>query len=279
MPITRFKNISSSELDKVVWRYLTFPKYISLLSYGALWFSKLNILQDKYEGILPKLIDAEMRAEHEKYKQHFDPSMHKQIDEMNDCNVRDGKELTVASCWFAADTESERMWREYARDAEGLAIKSSIRSISQYVNCDPQISEIGKVKYVDLSTYSMSAYEANQAHERAFLKSLEYEHEQEVRIVTMSVRGPMCVGMDGALLGEEDWKGAGMNNFDNPGLYIQANLRGLIHSTVLAPGATRWFELMIKHIAQRGGLGPVERSSLDKPVSQLQAKDSRQSLS
>jgi len=51
----KIKNIDENELDNVVWRYLTFPKFISLLAYGALWFSKLNILQDKYEGTMPAM--------------------------------------------------------------------------------------------------------------------------------------------------------------------------------------------------------------------------------
>jgi hypothetical protein len=263
MPVTIFKNIDPAELDRPVWRYLPFSKYISLLSYGALWFSKLNILEDQYEGAMPSKADAAMRADREKLKRHFDPSMHKQINDMNARNVADGRELTAVSCWFAADIESGRMWREYAKDTEGIAIRSTIRALSQYVDCDPQFSQIGKVKYVDLNNHLISAYEANQAQERALLKSLQYTHEQEVRILTMSLRGPMCVGMDGVPLREEDWRGVGMNNFDNPGLYIRADFRKLIHATVLAPGAAQWFEMMVKHIARQAAIGPVERSALD----------------
>jgi hypothetical protein len=263
MTITRFKNIDPSELDSPVWRYMPFSKFISLLSYGALWFSKLKILEDRYEGSMPSKIDAQMRGDHRKLKRHLHPSIHEQIDDVNARNVEDGRELTVVNCWFGAKIESERMWREYARDAEGIATRSTIRSLSQYVYCDQQFSQIGRVRYVELNNHMMSACEANQAQERALLKSLEYKHEEEIRILTMSFRGPMCVGMDGTPLTEEDWKGADMNNFDNPGLYIRANLRKMIHATVLAPGSSTWFELMVKHIAREAAIGPVERSTLD----------------
>jgi hypothetical protein len=264
MAIENYKNLEQSGLDCTVWRYLTFPKYISLLTYGALWFSKLNILIDEFEGAMPIKADAEMLAEHQKYKALFGPASYEQIDSANEKNVEDGRELTVANCWFASELESERMWKEYAGSPEGVAIKSTIRSLSQFVFCDPRFSSIGKVRYVDLNSYAMTHYEASQAQERAFLKKLEFCHEQEVRIVTMSLKGPTCINMDGVALKPEDYQGARMNNFENPGLYIRADLQRLIKSTVLAPGAPVWFELLVKrlvHLSRVGGA--VERSMLE----------------
>lgn len=153
MAIRNYKNFEESDLDKTVWRYLTFPKYISLITYGAFWFSKLNILTDRYEGAMPRLADMEMLSEHQNLKEHFPPAMHKQIDEMNKKNVDDGRELTVVNCWFVSDVESDRMWKEYTKGSEGVAIKSTIRLLSQHVYCDPQITKIGKVQYVDLENY------------------------------------------------------------------------------------------------------------------------------
>jgi GTPase SAR1 family protein len=263
MAIQIYQTISESDLDKTVWRYLTFPKYISLLTYRALWFSKLNILTDQYEGYMPAIADAEMLAEFQEWKDKLDPSLHEQIDNMNKRNVEDGRELLVASCWFLADSDSERMWKEYANGSEGVAIKSTIRALSQFVFCDPRTSHIGKVQYVDLENYSMSHYQANQAHHRAFLKKLEYCHENELRIVTMNFKGPMCVNMDGTLLKPEEYQGANMNNFENRGLYIQADLTQLIKATVLAPGASTWFELLIKRLVLLSNVGSrVERSML-----------------
>lgn len=265
MAIENYKNLGQSELDCTVWRYLTFPKYISLLTYGALWFSKLNILIDEFEGAMPIKADAEMLAEHQRYKALFGPASHEQIDSANEKNVEDGRELTVANCWFASELESERMWKEYAGGSEGVAIKSTIGSLSQFVFCDPRFSNIGKVRYIDLNSYRMTPYEANQAQERAFLKRLEFCHEQEVRIVTMSLKGPTCINMDGTALKPEDYQGTRMNNFQNPGLYIRADLQRLVKSTVLAPGAPLWFELLVKrlvHLSRVGGA--VERSMLER---------------
>jgi hypothetical protein len=162
MVIQNNKNIVASDFDRTVWRYLTFPKYISLLTYQEFWFSKLNILIDRYEGAMPKKADAEMLAKHQEFKAVVHPDLHKQIDVMNKTNVEDGRELTLANCWFISDGESRRMWSEYA-GPEGVAIKSTIRLLSQFVFCDPRISRIGKVQYVDLDTHVMNHYEASQA--------------------------------------------------------------------------------------------------------------------
>jgi len=176
------KNIDENELDNVVWRYLTFPKFISLLVYGALWFPKLKILQDQYEGSLPARVEAQMHQNNQKWKSTFTSSeYHKQIDAWPSDNVNDGRELTVVNCWFIDTIESKRMWDEYVGSSEGVAIKSTIRKLATYVYAYPEWSHIGKVKYVDKQSYEMTTYKGSQAHERAFLKDKQkYSHEQEV---------------------------------------------------------------------------------------------------
>jgi hypothetical protein len=98
-----YKNVDTSDLNKTVWRYLTFAKFISLLAYRAIWFSKLNSLIDKFEGSMPKPVEEQMTLEFQGLKKHFDPSLHNQIDDTNKRNVDSGRELTVVNCWFLAD--------------------------------------------------------------------------------------------------------------------------------------------------------------------------------
>ncbi|MDO8877443.1 MAG: hypothetical protein Q8M24_11785 [Pseudolabrys sp.] len=212
---------------------------------------------------MPKKTDAEMSEKHHAFKAHFPPS-HDQLDQANVRNVADGRELTVVNCWFLDDNESEKMWSEYALNSEGVAIKSTVRALAQFVRCDPRLTHIGKVQYVDLDSHSMTHYEANQAQERAFLKQLEFSAEKELRIVTMNFRGPMCVSMDGDPLGPDEWQGVGMNNTGNDGLYIRADLANLIKAIVLAPGVSTWHERLIKKLVRlTDSSAPVERSTIE----------------
>ena len=36
--------------DAVLWRYMDFPKFVSMLKEGALWFSRADLLGDPLEG-------------------------------------------------------------------------------------------------------------------------------------------------------------------------------------------------------------------------------------
>lgn len=68
----KLRNLQSADLEKTVWRYMPFSKFVSLIAYQALWFSKLNILQDAYEGMLPTASKRAMREEDQEFKSWFD---------------------------------------------------------------------------------------------------------------------------------------------------------------------------------------------------------------
>ena len=110
MAISELKNISESELDKTVWRYLTFVKFISLVTYQSLWFSKLNILQDRFEGCLPLATEKKLNIKNQKHKQYIHSDLHNQIDNWVSDNIKDGRELEVVNCWFLGEEESKVMW-------------------------------------------------------------------------------------------------------------------------------------------------------------------------
>jgi hypothetical protein len=111
----------------------------------------------------------------------------------------------------------------------------------------------------------MSHYEANQASERAFLKGRKFSDEREIRMTTVSVRGPMCVNEDGTDMRPDQYGGLGMNNFDNPGLYIKADLRKLITRTVLSPNSPVFLEHLVRRISHLAGVDSlVERSCLER---------------
>lgn len=264
----KLRNLQSVDLEKTVWRYMPFAKFISLIAYQALWFSKLNILQDTYEGMLPAESKREMREEDQEIKSWFDtPEFHRQIDAWADENQNDGRELLVVNCWFLGERTSERMWREYGGSAEAVAIKSTIGHLANYiwVPRDEHRSHMGLVSYIDYGSHRMNSYEAHQAIERAFLKDKErFSHEQEIRVVTLSAKTTSCVSMEGKKYTLEEVSGNNMNNFENPGLYIGVRLDRLITEVVVSPNAQDWFEKLVRCIVERSNLSaPVSRSFVE----------------
>ncbi|MFQ5772240.1 MAG: hypothetical protein ACE5HX_17020 [bacterium] len=246
--IKNYKNLTEDELDLAVCRYLTFPKFMNMLAYSAIWFSKLNILQDQFEGLMPTQAKVKMLADNQKWKQIFPENLHPQIDSMAARNEQDGRELLVINCWYLGKADSPKMWKEYCGGSTGIAINSTIRKLSQYIYTWPEYSHIGKVQYVDFDTHEMAPYEANQAHERAFLKSQKYSGENEIRIVTMNFKHPRCVSMEGEPYTQEQCSGKNMNNFENPGLYIGIDFGSLVDSIVLVPGSPDWVKNTINKI-------------------------------
>ena len=252
--ITNYKNLAEDELNLAVCRYLTFPKFINMLAYSAIWFSKLNILQDQFEGMMPTQAKEKMLADSQKWKQVFPENLHPQIDGMADRNEQDGRELLVVNCWYLGKADSPKMWKEYSGGLWGIAINSTILKLAQHVYAWPEYSHIGKVQYVDFDTHKMSPYEANQGCERAFLKDQKYIGENEVRIVTMNFKHARCIGMDGNPYTQEQCSGKNMNNFENSGLYIGINFNSLIDSIVLAPESPAWIKRTINKILKMSNL-------------------------
>ena len=258
-------NLNEGELDKVVWRYLTFPKFISLISYGALWFQRLSSLSDELEGTIPSRTLGSMKEADQQWKQVFtDPALQTQIDGWHERSVADGKLLTLANCWYLGDCESEQMWEEFGRSPESVAVRSTIRRLWTSTLLPSDFSFIGPVMYIDHATFDMDHYPAHQAHHRAFLKDKrQFAYEQELRLTTMNLRTPACLDALGRPLSVEEVSGVGANNFDSPGLYVRSNITELIESVVTHPKAPDWFHNLVHHIQISGHYKwPVAKSSL-----------------
>lgn len=259
-------NLTESELDTTVWRYLTFSKFIALISYGALWFPRLEYLLDQFEGTMPVKTAATIKGRNQNWKSVLgSPDLHKQLDDMHEVNVLDGRSLTNVNCWFIGDEESKQMWDEYVGTPEGVAVRSTIQRLRDNIHVPTEVSFIGRVKDIDFDSHEMSTYEGHQAHHRSFLKDrLKFAHENELRISTMNLRTIACLDPLGRALTREDVSGKGMNNFDQPGLHVRVNLENLFDSVVTAPSAPSWFFNLIQHIQLKSEFGwTVQRSNLE----------------
>lgn len=258
-------NLQEDDLDRAAWRYLTFPKFISLVSYGALWFQRLQHLPDNLEGTIPVPTLAPMTEADQHWKEAFTDSAHQsQIDGWHDRSVSDGRSLTLANCWFLGEAESSLMWDEYGSGSESVAVRTTVRRLRENTLLPSDFSFIGPVEYIDHSAFEMDHDRAAQAHHRAFLKDRrQFAHEQELRLTTMNLRTPACLDEKGRPLRAEDVTGVGMNNFDSPGLYVRVNLPKLIDTVVTHPQAPEWFYHLVQHIQYTARLGwNVQKSSL-----------------
>src|SRR5262249_17685971 len=83
------------------------------------------------------------------------------------------------NCWHHSEYESEAMWKLYARNDEGLAIKSSLARLSQSLDVAKPEIYVAAVEYLDYTDSS------NVMADSPFLyKRRSLEHEREIRAFT-----------------------------------------------------------------------------------------------
>lgn len=245
-----------------LWRYMDFYKFISLLQFGALWFSKLSFLADNYEGTLPFLdYESLKKKDSEIYEWMGKVGKDNAILSTADSNEKDGRDLTVVNCWNINDDEDLRMWNEYTNGTDGILIRSTLGRLRKALPCDKSITRIDRVKYVDLDTYRLGDYEASQANERALLKSKSFEFENELRILTLNIIFPYCLNDDGTEMNELQKKGPGQYNQTRNGIYIKINVQHLIKKVIISPKANRHQMNLVKGLLRTFRIeAPVELS-------------------
>lgn len=258
------QQVGELEPDTVIWRYLTISKFLSLVKTSALWFSKLQVFEDVFEGMTPEPARSRLKSQHRDMENWFqDEERKQQIRRSLEDNEENGRELIVANCWFIGDQESKRMWIEYAKGDEGVVIQSSARDLARSLVMSHKKFWIGKVNYIDPVCHDgMDAYEAHQAHLRAFLKSKKYLHENELRVATMNWVAPGCLNPDGSPQNEKQRAGL-VYSPERPGIFVRVNLHTLIRGLRVAPGATDQHLSVVDILRSTAGIPiPALRSEL-----------------
>ena len=128
--------------NATLWRYMDFTKFVSVLEKQALFFARANELEDPFEGYLPYLTRAGVW--HNLADSPYQDSLFQTwLDHTKKC-----PQFTLISCWHENRSESAAMWKLYAKDDSGIAIKTDFNSFARSFTCSEDI-RIGKISYVD----------------------------------------------------------------------------------------------------------------------------------
>src|SRR5258706_8063344 len=92
--------------DARLWRYIDFPKYVSMLTCRGLWFSRSDLLGDPFEGAMSWPAVVERR---EMFTQ-FGPDLPMAIDNYELLRAAAVKWVYV-NCWHLSPHESAAIWR------------------------------------------------------------------------------------------------------------------------------------------------------------------------
>ena len=230
--------------EAVLWRYMDFTKFASLLDRSALFFARADKLGDPFEGSYSQM-NKELR-----------PTLYS--DSIPDHTIRnftnfmkETRRFTYVNCWHWSRYESAAMWSLYSRERDGIAVKTDFQALSQSLVGSHDV-HIGKIKYVH---YDETFIPENSTVGPYLYKRKSFEHETEVRAIIQDI--PMN---DGGLDLSRDAHAVGT--------YVDVRVSQLIKEVVVAPYAEDWFLDLVQSISQMYGmLAPVYRSALgEAPV-------------
>ena len=172
--------IYKGDEETKIWRYLDFPKFVSLIHETALCCTRSDCFSDKYEGVHTRLTISKRRTKNE--KQLRGEALEKELtrrlktDEIT-------RRATYVNCWHINDEESLGMWELYSEAKSGIAIKTSVSRLlsSLMINqFDYTFVKIGRVVYGDHLTDDMPD---DHALFPFLFKRKALEHEKEARLI------------------------------------------------------------------------------------------------
>lgn len=150
----------------VLWKYVDFTKFVSLLEREALFFANTERFDDPYEGYdPPRILRAGDRIGAEQFADM----------------LQDMKQHVLVDCWHRNEFESAAMWKLYSEWNRGIAIKTTVADLKASLICTEDVS-IGSVEYLDYE----EPWDQRSVLAPYLTKRVSFEHEREVRAISVA---------------------------------------------------------------------------------------------
>ncbi len=228
--------------DAVLWQYMSFTKFVSLLARNALFFARADKLGDPFEGALSP-VNVALRPL--LYKDEVPEDKRNLIGDF----MKDLRRFMLVNCWHENENESDAMWKLYSNIEDGIAIKTDFQSLSGSLR-GPQEVYIGRINYVD---YNTTFIPENDAFQPIMYKRKSFEHEREIRALMLELPPS---GSEGFIVG-------GQPSLYEVGAYHEVDTSVLIKEALVPPHAADWLTELVQATAETFKLeAPVRKSSL-----------------
>jgi len=215
----------------VLWRYMDFAKFESLITRAALFFSRMDRFDDSKEGDLPAGNRWVIFSEIAQVMGDRTASYHADVISRN---LHLETTRTVVNCWSMGDNESSRLWREYVKDSEGVAIRGSFEMLTRSIVTKDV--RFGVVRYINLSQGYNADIQATGRYGVCTTKDHSFAFERELRAILFD---QTC----------------------DRGVFTAVNLASLFDTVILKPGASRRFSDRVSALLASKGLTQDIRES------------------
>ena len=241
-----------------IWRYMDFAKYVALLRSKALYFARIDALDDPFEGSLSRAEydDIAVRAKKGEDAGKLPPEWRGRYFDVLMQNARNARRSCYVNCWHFNEGESEAMWRLYSQSTFAIAIKSTYSRLREVLPTPSQTGRphvgptLGKVTYLDhfnetLPTGNLLTPLMN--------KRPSFQHERECRaLIWIPEPDDYLFRRDKEAIFAE--YPVGMN--------IEVELERLVQFTVVSPLAPAWFMESVADVTVRYGFDWSTKASL-----------------
>ena len=229
----------------LLWRYLTFEKFIWLLENSNLYHARLDQLEDPLEGSVTKLY-AQNRAN------QYPPEAREQICEIQPFFNRRSLFRSYVNCWHSSECESAAMWKLYSRQNAGVAITSTRKRLVESVTLPPdtEFGLLGPVEYLDFEKHGMMGQDGMARPGFAKQASFEYEREVRAMICLYPDQGRITIPTSQEYLDE-------LKRRMPLGVAGKVDLKQLILKIHTSPLSPLWFNQIVQSAATRAGLGDI----------------------
>ena len=139
--------IELPEDEDIIWRYLSFSRFVAMLENGGVFFPRAHLFEDQWEGSLSSQ-NLEVRRESLAEAGVDESRVNSLLGTSTGFNEWN-RQWMLVSCWHLDDVESDAMWRLYGSGEGRLALRSSVGRLRGVL---PDDIQVGRVNYIDYAT-------------------------------------------------------------------------------------------------------------------------------
>jgi hypothetical protein len=247
--------------EKMIWRYMDLPKFISLIDKKSLFFTKASQFPDPYEGTIPKQSEVVRRTIYEQVKPELESdeqfeSLISGVPKIFESRLKKYRELMLINSWHFNDYESAALWELYGKDT-GIAIQSTVHKLKDSFARTDDTIWIGKVNYVDFNHDWMDEW---NIHEAFVIKRPSFFYESEIRAITCLPDDNIDKNVSYKFDVEREKKPISRQRSVDPteltthGKYVKVDLNQLIDKVYLSPAVPSYFKEAVESIILKYGL-------------------------
>lgn len=225
-----------------IWRYMDFTKFVSFLDMQSLFFCRVDLLTDKFEGSIPKYTYRNSINVNSELKEKYPKIYHRTI------KIRKNREAlrkcTFINSWHTSEFESAAMWSLYLKTDEGIAIQSTYKRLMACFKASNPKVYLSLVRYINYD----SQHPFNTVNMPFVCKRKSFEYEKELRAIIL--QHPSDFAPNTSLKTPK-------------GILINVDIEKLVEKIYVSPTAEKWFEELVRSVAKKYNINkPVVRSSL-----------------